>query len=194
MDNPTKLSTIGDDLERLLDDLESRLEPRAYDQALEVVQLVTELYGAGLARIVETAHETLHDRAAVLVRRLADDDLVGGLLMVHGLHPDGLEQRVSAALEKVRPFLGGHGGDVELLDVDKDVGAVHLRLLGSCDGCPSSSVTLRLTVERAILDAAPEITIIDVDEPLAAVAPSPVVLTQKPTLTFDPTTGCGAVL
>ena len=50
-----------------------------------------------------------------------------------------------------------HGGDVELLDVDEDAGAVHLRLLGSCDGCPSSAVTLQHAVERAIVEAAPEI-------------------------------------
>ncbi len=49
----------------------------------------------------------------------------------------------SAALDSVRPYLGSHGGDVELLGVDEDAGAVHLRLLGSCDGCPSSAVTLQ---------------------------------------------------
>ena len=65
--------------------------------------------------------------------------------------------RVEAALESVRPFLAHHDGDVELLDIDPDAGAVLLRLLGSCDGCPSSAVTLQLAVERAIVDAAPEI-------------------------------------
>ena len=63
----------------------------------------------------------------------------------------------------MRPFLQHHDGDVELLDVDEEAGAVHLRLLGSCDGCPSSSVTLQLAVERAIREAAPEIGIIDVE-------------------------------
>ena len=45
----------------------------------------------------------------------------------------------------MRPYLGSHGGDVELLGVTDD-GVVRLRLLGSCDGCPSSSVTLKLAV------------------------------------------------
>ena len=66
--------------------------------------------------------DELVDAAPTFMRRLADDPLVASLLVVHGLHPDGLRQRVAAALEKVRPFLGGHGGDVELLDVDEDVG------------------------------------------------------------------------
>ena len=69
----------------------------------------------------------------------------------------------------MRPFLGAHGGDVELLDIDADAGAVQLRLLGSCDGCPSSAVTLQMAVEQAIVEAAPEIVIIDVEEPSTAV-------------------------
>ena len=63
--------------------------------------------------------------------------------------------RVERALDRCGPFLGQHGGDVELLDIDEDAGAVRLRLLGSCDGCPSSAVTLQHAVERAIVEAAP---------------------------------------
>ena len=70
----------------------------------------------------------------------------------------------------MRPFLAHHDGDVELLAVDPELGAVRLRLLGSCDGCPSSAVTLQLAVERAIVEAAPEVVRIDVDD----VAPAPV--------------------
>ena len=70
-------------------------------------------------------------------------------------------------------------------------------MLGSCDGCPSSAVTLRLTVERAILEAAPEITIIDVEEPSmtdgGATIQTPITLSQKPIPAFDPATGCGAM-
>ena len=65
----------------------------------------------------------------------------------------------------MRPFLAHHDGDVELLGIDPDAGAVKLRLLGSCDGCPSSSVTLQFAVERAIVEAAPEISRIDVADP-----------------------------
>ena len=91
-------------------------------------------------------------------------------MMVHGLHPDSLEVRLERALASVRPTLAAHGGDVELLDIDVDAGAVLLRLLGSCDGCPSSAITLRSAVETAIVEAAPEIGIIDVEEPTPEVA------------------------
>ncbi len=71
---------------------------------------------------------------------------------------------MKVALAKVRPFLGRHGGDVELLGIDDALGAVKLRLLGSCDGCPSSAATLQGAVEVAILEAAPEVTRIVVEE------------------------------
>jgi Fe-S cluster biogenesis protein NfuA/nitrite reductase/ring-hydroxylating ferredoxin subunit len=81
---------------------------------------------------------------------------------VHGLHPYDVTTRVENALESVRPYLGTHGGDVELLEVSEE-GVVRLRLLGSCDGCPSSSVTLSLAVEGAVEAAAPEIVSIEVE-------------------------------
>ncbi len=158
---PADLRAVGDRIERLLDELQTTADPRACATAEELLRLVTELYGGALARVMEL----VDGDAPTLARRLADDELVASLLLVHGLHPDGLESRVERALESVRPFLAQHGGDVELVDVDDEAGAVRLRLLGNCDGCPSSTVTLQLAVERAILDAAPEVVVIDVDRP-----------------------------
>ena len=96
-----------------------------------------------------------------MATELASDDLVASLLLVHGLHPHDVTTRVHRALEGVRPYLASHDGDVELLAVTGD-GAVHLRLLGSCEGCPSSSVTMELAVKDAIAAAAPEVTSIEV--------------------------------
>ena len=121
---------------------------------------MSDLYGAGLARVVALVGE----RDPTLLSALVDDELVASLLLVHGLHPSSLEVRVQDALAKVRPFLGRHGGDVELLGIDDALGAVKLRLLGSCDGCPSSAATLQGAVEVAIFEAAPEVTRIEVEE------------------------------
>lgn len=151
-----------------------------------MLRLVSELYGAGLARVVELAEDEADARPPDFLGRLAQDDLVASLLLVHGLHPDSLESRVGHALARVRPFLATHGGDVELLDIDPDAGAVRLRLLGSCDGCPSSAVTLQGAVETAIVEAAPEIVTIDVDQPSEPAGPAkhlpgvPISLTSKP--------------
>lgn len=150
--------------------------------AEELLRHVTDLYGAGLARVVELARGECPE----LVARLGTDDLVGALLVLHDLHPDDLSTRVAAALDSVRPLLAQHGGDVELLAIDADAGAVLLRLLGSCHGCPSSTVTLRNAVEAAIARAAPEIAYVDVEEEAPA-TPVPVTLRAGPSYEHCPT-------
>lgn len=134
----------------------------ARERAEELVRLTADLYGAGIERILDIVHEAGHldDEVAAA---LAGDDLVASLLLVHNLHPYDVGLRVEQALASVRPYLGSHGGGVELLAVT-ETGTVRLRLLGSCDGCPSSSVTLKLAVEGAIESAAPEVTRIEVEE------------------------------
>jgi Fe-S cluster biogenesis protein NfuA len=81
--------------------------------------------------------------------------MVASMLLLHGLHPDDLETRVLRGIEKVRPYLQSHGGDVELAGV-RD-GVVRLILRGTCGSCPSSSLTLKNAVEDALFEAAPDI-------------------------------------
>jgi Fe-S cluster biogenesis protein NfuA/nitrite reductase/ring-hydroxylating ferredoxin subunit len=165
------LRGTGDRIEALLE-AASTGGRVARERAEELVRLVVDLYGAGLERLLEIVHDAgrLDDD---LLDRLVADELVASLLAVHGLHPDDVGVRVARALEGVRPYLGSHGGDVELVGVT-DEGRVRLRMLGSCDGCPSSSVTLTLAVETAIRDAAPEIVGIDVEETPATSSVIPV--------------------
>ena len=145
----------------------------ARERAEELVRLTADLYGAGIERILDIAYDAGQLDDEVLAA-LAADELVASLLLVHGLHPYDVDLRVEQALESVRPYLGSHGGDVELLEVT-DEGVVRLRLLGSCDGCPSSSVTLKLAVEGAIEAAAPEVTAIEVEEAPAEPGASPLI-------------------
>ena len=93
--------------------------------------------------------------------RLAADPLVGSLLLIHGLHPEPIEQRVQEALARVRPYMESHGGDVELLGVED--GIARLRLKGSCDGCGASSSTLELAVEKALEETAPDLLGMEVE-------------------------------
>lgn len=170
------LRATGDRIEQMLEELEATADPKTFDRASELLRMVAELYGAGLGRIVTLAAE----RDPPLLDELVADELVASLLLVHGLHPESLARRVEAALAQVRPTLAAHAGDVELLGIDEEAGAVQIRLLGSCDGCPSSSVTLQLAVERAIVEAAPEIVTIDVDQPSQPQPGVPVALGTKP--------------
>ena len=154
------LSETGERIDSLLSAL-GTAGPVAQQRGEDLVALVTNLYGAGLERLLEVLAEAGR-LDAVALDAVAADELVSGLLLVHGLHPFDVTTRVAAALDSVRPYLGSHGGDVELLGID-DIGVVTLRFLGTCDSCPSSTVTLQLAVEGAIQAAAPEVTAIQVE-------------------------------
>lgn len=178
----TDLQFFGERIERLLD-ASATSGPLARERSEELVRLVVELYGAGLERVMEVLHAAGALTDSVL-EQLVDDELVAGLLLVHDLHPYGVQERVQRALDGVRPYLGSHGGDVELVEVvaadsatPEDGAPIHgavvrLRMLGSCDGCPSSSATLSLAVEGAIHQAAPEVVRIDVEAATAVVTPA----------------------
>jgi Fe-S cluster biogenesis protein NfuA len=158
----------GERVEHLLDALGAS-GPLARARAEELVRAVVELYGAGLERLVELVSADLPPST---VDRIADDELLSGLLAVHDLHPYPLAERVHRALDSTRPYLRSHGGDVELLGIDPD-GTVRLRLVGHCDGCAGSTATLSTAVTAAIEAAAPEVTGIDVAEPTAPAHPAP---------------------
>ncbi len=67
-----------------------------------------------------------------------------------------IKDRVSRALEKVRPYLQSDGGDIDLIDVTDDM-IVKVKLTGACHGCPYSIQTLKAGVEQAIMKEVPEI-------------------------------------
>jgi Fe-S cluster biogenesis protein NfuA len=68
-----------------------------------------------------------------------------------------MKEKVQEALDKVRPMLQRDGGDVELVDVDEDKGAVTVRLTGACKGCPMSQMTLKSGIERFLRGEVPEV-------------------------------------
>ncbi len=154
------LRAASDRIETLIGELGTLPDPRARETAEELVRLLVDFYGSGLTRILEIVDD--RPGSGELFGRFADDPLVASLLLLHGLHPLSVEERILAALEKVRPHLGSHGGDVRLLDIGED-GVVRLRLEGACHGCPSSAITMKLAVERAIEEAAPEVVRIEVE-------------------------------
>ena len=153
----------------------------AQRRAEQLVREVVDLYGAGLTRVMAAIGDP------ALVDRLAADDLVGSLLLVHGIHPWDLTERVLRALDAVRPYLGSHGGDVRLLAIDD--GVVRLAFSGSCGSCPSSAVTLELAVEDAVRTAAPEIEAIEaVAVEAAAVIPVDSLMSRVRAGRHEPTT------
>jgi Fe-S cluster biogenesis protein NfuA len=137
------------EVRELVDRAEALLEQIAGDpKATEAVQVLVDLYGEALRRFVAGADPV-------------EDELLSHLLLAHDLHPVDVETRVRQALDAVRPYLGSHGGDVELLGVED--GVARLRLGGTCNGCPSSTVTLRNAIDEAVMAAAPELERIDAE-------------------------------
>ncbi len=153
-------------IETLIEEIERFADPAAQAAAREIVQALLEFHGAALADLVGHVAAT-GPPGRVILNEMARDDLVSNLLLLHGLHPHDLEARVAQALDRVRPQLASHGGNVELLGVEG--GVVRLRMEGSCHGCPSSAATLRQTIETAIYDSAPDVAGVEVE---GAVEPS----------------------
>ena len=139
-------------VEGLLGELESLADPAARELATTTVQALLELYGEGLSRVLDGVGQA---QAATL----AADDVVEHLLLLHGLHPVPVEERVQAGLEEVRPYLDSHGGNVELVGVQD--GVALLRMQGSCEGCPASAMTLKLAIEEAVFKAAPDVQAVE---------------------------------
>jgi Fe-S cluster biogenesis protein NfuA len=145
-------------MEELIQQVEAVADPGLRGAVIELVQLLLGLHGRGISRMLEIVRQTSEGSQAV--DRFSRDEIIGQLLMLHDLHPVSLESRVAGALDKVRPMLQSHGGDVELLGIED--GVVRLRLDGNCDGCPSSSLTLKNAIESAIYEAAADIAGLEV--------------------------------
>jgi Fe-S cluster biogenesis protein NfuA len=155
-------------IEKLISKVENLPDPEARANMLALVQALMEFHGAGIERMMELVAES-GEPGYEIFDKFAADDLIGSLLLLYGQHPLPLETRVLGALDKVRPYLDSHGGNVELLGITD--GVVRLRMEGSCKSCPSSADTLKLAIEEAIYTAAPDVVAIEAEgvaEPVAA--------------------------
>jgi Fe-S cluster biogenesis protein NfuA len=69
--------------------------------------------------------------------------------------PLSIEQRVNAAIDKVRPGIAMDGGEVWLIKVED--GVAYVQMLGACGGCPASTMTLKGAIEAVVVADVPEI-------------------------------------
>lgn len=163
------LHEVGLRVEELLAELTSVTDPTVHQRAEALVSLLVEFYGAGLERLVAlVAREPSGD---LIIRRLAQDELLASLFVLHGIHPVPVEERVHEALSALRPRLGGTR--VAVIGIDGE-GVAHCELsVGGCGSAPFD--VARSAVEKAILDAAPEIVSVDLGlAPPPRVEPGPV--------------------
>jgi len=147
-------------IEGLIQTIEELPDPAARASALGLVQALMDFHGEALDRLMEHVASSGPEGYSIF-DKFAGDEVVSSLLLLYGLHPEPLETRVMKALETVRPYLDSHGGNVELLSITD--GVVRLKLQGTCKTCPSSSLTLKLAIEEAILAAAPDVVSIEAE-------------------------------
>ena len=141
-------------IEQLLERATALTDADARATALELVQSFMDLQGAAVTRVVEILSESGESGRNALAK-LGKDPLVCGLMVLYGVHPVALEDRVKGAIEQVTPQLRKNSASVELLDVTES--AVRIKLDTTSHGCGSSPDAAKQLVEQAIREVAPEV-------------------------------------
>jgi Fe-S cluster biogenesis protein NfuA/nitrite reductase/ring-hydroxylating ferredoxin subunit len=147
-------------VEQLSARVEALEDPEARELAQDLVAAIIAMYGDGLRRILGAISDA-RDAGATILDHLSQDGAVASLLLIHDLYPVPLEERVTEALDTVRPYMESHGGNVELLGIDD--GVARLALQGSCDGCAASRATLELAIKQALDEHAPDLAGLEVE-------------------------------
>lgn len=147
-------------IDELIAALETLDDTRARDIAQALLQVVLELHASGLARVAEIVAD-VDGPDGPIVTRLAHDRQVSALLLLHGLHPQDLGNRVRHAVDGLRAPLGAEGMRIELVTARED--AVHVRLSGVVTDRHVNPEDVRNDIERAIFEQAPDVARIEID-------------------------------
>ena len=139
----------------LVRDLEMIADPASRAAAKELVQLLMDLHGTGLERILEIVFQS-GDSGQLAVDELGQDPLVSSLLILYGLHPEELQTRVERKLEQIASKLHKMGAEAKLISVNG--GEVRVRVRVEGHGCGSTTRSVEKTVEEAMYEAAPDLT------------------------------------
>lgn len=135
------------------------LDPMPRKLIKDHVAAINELHRAALRTIVRTLRAD--ERGKELLFELVEDPAVHMVLAMHGIvrttDPMAIANK---ALDDIRPGIASHGGDVQLSHIED--GVAYVRLSGACNGCSMASVTMRNGVEKALMEALPSITSVEV--------------------------------
>lgn len=173
---PQVMQVVGAIAEELL----SHPDRTIRDQTEEMLDWIDAFHREGLGRLVELIRGW---RGEIFLDSVARDDVAGMLLATYdlGVSPGidtTAEDAVAEALEEIRPFVESHGGTI-VVDSVVD-GVVKVQMLGSCDGCPSSTATLTGGVERSLREHWPNFRRLEVVDPNAEQAPAPAPAAAEP--------------
>jgi len=148
-------------LQELIRVLDAHPDPAAKETARELLALVLDLHGIGLAKLMGIV--TAAEDGTSILARLIEDKQVGAMLLLHGLHPDDLETRVRRAVDRLRPHLGVHGLRLDVVEIAS--GTVRLRVHGRGAATVKAPLlwTLPGEIEDAVVEAAPDVENVLID-------------------------------
>jgi Fe-S cluster biogenesis protein NfuA len=157
------MSHVGE----LVDEIMAYPDPTVGRQVEELLDWVDVFHREGLGRLIDMVRQW---RGELFLEDAARDFVIGTFLETYDLGEGrpvdaAAEEAVAAALEEVRPFVESHGGTI-VVDSIVD-GIVTVQMLGSCDGCPSSTATLTGGVETALREHWPNFRKLEVVDPVA---------------------------
>jgi Fe-S cluster biogenesis protein NfuA len=158
MSKQKEVETQIESIDKMVRALEECADPLLRTNAQELVQALMALHGACLERMLEVVGQS-GVAGKTIVDSFVRDEVVKNVLLLYGLHPVELRTRVLEALEKARPILRLHGGNVTFVDLD-EAGKLTLRLESKSDSCQSTSANLKQCVEQVVYEAAPDVTAI----------------------------------
>ena len=151
----------------LVHSLEAIADPAARTASKDLVQLLMDLHGSGLERILEIVFQS-GDSGAPMIDEFGRDPLVSSLLILYGIHPEELQTRVERKLEQIGSKLHKMRAEARLISVNG--GDVRLRVSVDGHACGSTTGTVKAMVEEAIYEAAPDLTSLIVEGLEAPVA------------------------
>jgi len=145
---------------QLVRDLETVADPAARAATKELVQLLMDMHGEGLERIMGIVFQS-GEPGTRLIDELGQDPLVSSLLVLYGLHPDDLQTRVERKLKQIDSKLHKMGAEASLVSVQD--GHVHLKAHVNGHSCGSTARPVQTILEDAMYEAAPDLSSLEVE-------------------------------
>lgn len=151
------------ELSARIDDLVQRVEligdPAVRANVVTLIQSLLELHQRGFSRLADLLQQ--NREGAEILRSLSSDELVGGLLVLYGLHPDGIENRIRRAVSKISVQMASSKSSVELLELNE--GVVRILLKSAASGCSSGTGDIEEMIRDTIYSEAPDVERVEIE-------------------------------
>lgn len=157
---------IAERVDKALAKVEALEDENAKMHALGLKTAIEDFHKLAVTRIVQKLKTD--ERGKELLFDLVDEPSVYALFQLHGIVKQDINVRITQVLDAIRPYMQSHGGDVEYVRFED--ATVFVRLIGSCNGCSQSAVTLREGVEESLINNIAEVKRVEVlpNEPAPA--------------------------